>query len=607
MLLAVLWRLYGVYFHMTFDIAFTLLVVLGVVASLIHNRLPADAAMLGALLVLLLGGVVTVPQALAGFANPGLVTVALLYVVAAALRDTGAIYWLSHRLLGQPGSSSSAQARLLFPTALLSAFLNNTTVVAMMIPAVQEWAQRFRLSLSQLLMPLSFAAILGGTCTLIGTSTNLVVDGLWQQRGYTGFSVFELAWVGVPLMLAGSLFMLVFAPRLLRERQSPVAQAENAREYRVEMSVRDHSPLTGKTIQQAGLRNLSHGYLIEIERGTELYTAVGPERTIQAGDVLTFVGAPECALELQRINGLVPAHGGAHKLSLYHHQRCLVEVVIGADFPGLNQTVKDGKFRTRYQAAILSISREGQRLAGKVGETVLRVGDTLLLETGEDFVEQYRYQRDFLLVSPLRDSTPPDFARAPLAIAILVLMVIINLLGWLSVVEAAALAVAGLLLSGCVSVNRARLNVSLNLQVLLVIGAAFGLGTAMESSGAASWLVQNLFGAGLPQPWVALVLVYLVTTLFTEVITNNAAAVLMFPIAMGIAEQLGVSPLPFVFAIMFAASASFMTPLGYQTNLMVMGPGGYRFSDYLRLGVPLSLLAAVVTLGLIPLVWPFYP
>ncbi|MBB3045860.1 di/tricarboxylate transporter [Litorivivens lipolytica] len=590
---------------MSFDIAFTLLVLLGVVTTLIHNRLPADAIMLGALLVLLLTGVVSVPEALAGFANPGLITVALLYVVAAALRDTGAIYWLSHRLLGQPSSRGSAQSRLIFPTAALSAFLNNTTVVAMMIPAVQDWAQRFRLSVSHLLMPLSFAAILGGTCTLIGTSTNLVVDGLWQQRGFEGFPIFELAWVGVPLMLVGALFMAIFAPRLLRERESPVAQAENAREYRVEMTVRDNSPLAGKSIQQAGLRNLSHGYLTDIERDGELFTAVGPERILQTGDVLTFVGAPECARELQRINGLVSTHGKAHKLSLYHHQRRLVEVVIGPEFPALNKSVKEGAFRTRYQAAILSISREGRRLEGKVGETVLAVGDTLLLETSEHFVEQYRFQRDFLLVSPLRDSTPPDFARAPLAAGILLAMVLINLIGWLSVMEAAALAVAALLLSGCVSVESARQNVSVNLQVLMVIAAAFGLGTAMEVSGSADWLVQGLFALGINSPWVALVAVYLVTTVFTEVITNNAAAVLMFPVAMGIAENLGVSPVPFVFAIMFAASASFMTPLGYQTNLMVMGPGGYRFSDYLRLGVPLSILAAVVTLILIPLVWPF--
>ena len=222
---------------------------------------------------------------------------------------------------------------------------------------------------------------------------------------------------------------------------------------------------------------------------------------------------------------------------------------------------------------------------------VLRSGDTLLLETSHAFVEQYQYRRDFMLVSPLQDSTPPDFRKAPVATLILVAMVAINAFG--------------LLATRCVSVNRARMNVSVNLPILVVIGSAFAMGAAMEQSGTAAWIVNALPAQVIESPWLALIVVYLITSVFTEVITNNAAAVLVFPIAINIAEQLGVSPLPFVIAVMFAASASFMTPLGYQTNMMVMGPGGYRFTDYLKIGIPMALLAAVVTLLLIPIVWPF--
>jgi di/tricarboxylate transporter len=590
---------------MTPDMLFTILVVLLVLVALASNRAPPEVVMMAAMVAVLIGGVITPEQALAGFSNPGLATVAVLYVVAAALRDTGAIYWVAHRLLGQPGSVLGSQVRLILPTSLLSAFLNNTTVVAMMIPAVQEWAQRLRLSASQLLLPLSYAAILGGTCTLIGTSTNLVVDGLVQQRGLDGFHIFDLAWVGVPLLLSGSVFLVLFGRRLLPEREGPVEQVEHAREYHVEMLIPEGSPLDGKTIQEAGLRNLSHGYLTDIERGDKLYTAVGPDMQLQSGDQLAFIGAPECARELQRINGLVPAHGGSHKLRLNHHQRRLVEVVLGPEFPGVNKTVKESAFRTRYQAAILSISRGGHRLSGKVGDIVLRTGDTLLLETSDTFVKQYQYRRDFMLVSPLRDSAPPDFAKAPLATGILALMVGINVAGLLSVLEAAFLAAGLLLATGCVTVNRARLNVSINLPVLVVIGAAFGLGTALEASGTAAWIVDALMVESLGSPWLALLVVYLVTGFFTELITNNAAAVLVFPIATGVAEQLGVSPMPFIVAVMFGASASFMTPLGYQTNLMVMGPGGYRFTDYLRIGAPMAVIAAIVTVALIPMVWPF--
>lgn len=591
---------------MTTEIIITTLVLLAVLGALASNRVPAEVAMMGAMIVVLVSGIITPEQALSGFANPGLMTVAVLYVVAAALRDTGAVYWVAHNLLGQPRSVAASQLRLILPTSLLSAFLNNTTVVAMMIPAVQEWAQRMKLSSSQLLLPLSYAAILGGTCTLIGTSTNLVVDGFMQQHGMPGFRIFDVTWVGLPLLLAGSLFLILFGRRLLPVREDLVEQLEHAREYHVEMVIPAGSPLHGKTIQEAGLRNLSQGYLTDIERNDRLYTAVGPDMQLQTGDILSFIGAPECARELQRINGLVPAHGSTHKLRLNHHQRCLVEVVLGPEFPGINKSVKETRFRSHYHAAILSISRGGRRLSGKVGDVILQAGDTLLLETSHDFVDQYRYRRDFMLVSALHDSTPPDFSKAPLAVAILIAMVGFNVLGLASVMEVVMIAAGLMLVTGCVTVNRARMNVSINLPVLVVIGAAFALGTAIEESGTSAWIVNMILGDSIRSPWLALLIIYLITSMFTEVITNNAAAVLVFPIALSVAEQLGANPVPFIVAVMFAASASFMTPLGYQTNLMVMGPGGYRFTDYLRIGLPMALIAMAVTTTVIPLVWSFY-
>ncbi len=590
---------------MTWEMILTAGVMFGVLAALVSNRIQPEVTMMAALVIVLLAGVITPEQALSGFANPGLMTVAALYVVAAALRDTGAIFWIAQKLLGQPRTQNGSILRMVLPTSLLSAFLNNTTVVAMMIPAVQEWGQRLKLPVSHLLLPLSYAAILGGTCTLIGTSTNLVVDGLMQNHGMQGFHIFAVSWVGVPLLIAGSIFLFLFARKLLPAREGLVEQLEHAREYHVEMIIPEGSPLHGKTIQEAGLRNLQYGYLTDIERGDKLHTAVGPDMQLQAGDQLAFIGAPELARELQQINGLAAAHGGSEKLSLNNHQRCLVEVVIGPEFPGIGKSVKASRFRTLYQAAILSISRGGERLRGKVGEVQLQVGDTLLLETSWNFVDQYRYRRDFMLVSPLRNSQPPDFARAPIAIAILISMVLVNALGFASVLEVVMVACGLLLATRCVTVNRARMNVSVNLPVLVVIGAAFALGTAMEESGMATWLVQSILSDSIQSPWLALIIVYLITIFFTELITNNAAAVIVFPIALGVAEQLGVSPLPYIVAVMFAASASFMTPLGYQTNLMVMGPGGYHFTDYLKIGLPMAIIAMTVSTTLIPLVWPF--
>ncbi|GGY09701.1 sodium:sulfate symporter [Litchfieldella qijiaojingensis] len=581
----------------------TLATVAAVLLTLASTRIAPDVILMAALAFLVIIGILTPGEALVGFANPGVMTIAVLYVVAAGLKETGAIQWVAHRLLGQPKQLRQAQLRVLLPAAGLSAFMNNTTVVAMFIPAIQEWAGRLKLPPSKLLLPLSYAAIIGGTCTLIGTSTNLVVDGLLQTEKGVALGMFDLAWVGVPLVLVGGGFLWFFADRLLPNREGVLEQLESAREYSVEVSVEPKGPLAGKTIQEAGLRNLTHGYLADIERDGRLMTAVPPETDLRAGDILIFIGAPECARELRRIHGLKPANGDVHKLDIAHHHRCLVEAVIGPDFAGLNQTVKQSRFRSRYQAVILSISRAGKRLPGKVGAIKLQVGDTLLLETGQEFVEQYRYRKDFLLVSALNDSTPPDFRKAPWALAILGGMVATSALGLLSILEAAFLAGGVMLASRCVTPSKARRYVDLS--VLIVIAASFSLGAAMNKTGAAAQIAQWLMLADDLSPWLALAMVYVMTVVFTELITNNAAAVLMFPIAMAVAEQLGVSFMPFALTIMFAASASFMTPLGYQTNLMVLGPGGYRFTDYLRLGVPLSALVAITALALIPMVWRF--
>ncbi|MBB5322529.1 SLC13 family permease [Marinobacter oulmenensis] len=587
---------------MDWQAALTLLTLAGVLSALSLTRVSADLILMSALALLLITGVLGPVEALAGFGNPGVITIATLYVVASGLKETGAIQWLARKLLGHPTSQHGAQLRMIAPTGLLSGFMNNTAVVAMFIPAIQDWAQRLGIPASRLLLPLSYAAILGGTCTLIGTSTNLVVDGLLQSQQGIQLGLFELAWVGVPLLLVGGAFLVFFAPRLLPDRGGLTEELDLVREYGVEVEVMP-GPLEGRTIAQAGLRALSYGYLTEINRGGRLITAVEPDRTLQAGDRLYFVGAPECASELRRIHGLKPANGSVHKLEMENHQRCLVEVVLGPEFPALGMTIRDSRFRTRFNAVILSVSREGRRVPGKLGDITFKMGDTLLLEASHQFEEQYRFRRDFLLVSALNDSTPPDFRKAPRALAILAVMVLLSATGILSIMEAAFLAAGAMIVSGCLTASRARRSV--DLPVLVIIAASFALGNAMTDTGAAEWIADGLLGMGPLTPWLALIMIYGLTTLFTELITNNAAAVLMFPIALAVSEQLGVSFLPYAVAVMFAASASFITPLGYQTNLMVYGPGRYRFTDYMRLGIPLSLLVACVALALIPVFWPF--
>ncbi|WP_460682319.1 SLC13 family permease [Nesterenkonia populi] len=588
---------------MSVEAVLTIFTVVCVLTSLAATRIAPDVVLMTAVAFLIVFGIISPADALSGFGNTGVLTIAVLYFVAAGLKESGAIQWMAHRLLGQPKGTRQAQLRVLGPTAGLSAFMNNTAVIAMFIPAVQEWAQRLRIAPSKLMIPLSYACIMGGTCTIIGTSTNLVIVGLLESEEDIQLAIFSPALIGVPLVIVGTVYLFLFADKLLPDRQGALEQLESAREYSVEAMVDSGGPVAGKTIAAAGLRNLAHGYLAEIERDGELMTAVSPDTVLRAGDSLVFIGSPECAQEIRRVHGLAPAEGDVHKLDVAHSRRRLVEAIVSADFDSLGRTVRESRFRSRYQAVILSISRQGERLSGKIGDIDFRVGDTLLLEASDDFVSQYRHRKDFMLVSALSESSPPDFRKAPWALSILAVMVTVSALGLITILEAALLAALAMLATRCVPIGKARREIDLS--VLVVIAASFALGAAMTQTGAAQQVAEWLLFSDDLAPWLALALVYALTVAFTELITNNGAAVLMFPIAVAVAEQLDVSFMPFVIAIMFAASASFLTPLGYQTNLMVLGPGGYKFTDYLKIGAPMSLLAGTVVVGLVPLVWNF--
>ena len=589
---------------MTPDGWITLAILGFTVALLASSRVPADLTFGLALTLLILTGVLAPAEALEGLGNPGLVTVGVLYVVVSGLVETGAAYAIGARLLGRPSSEHRARIRLMLPVSVVSAFLNNTPVVAMMVPVVEDWARRIRVPVSKLMIPLSYAAILGGTCTLIGTSTNLVVNGLVLETtdlGSIGF--FQIGALGLPALVVGTTFVVLFGRWLLPDRQAPFATPASGREYTIELMLEASSPLVGKTVEEAGLRNLPGAFLVEIERADTILPAVAPTEQLQAEDRLLFAGAVDSMAELMRVRGLVPVPDQLDKLSVPRPERSLVEVVVSDSSPVVRRTIRDARFRTVYDAVVLAVARDGQRLSGKVGDVTLRAGDTLLLETRPTFVAQYKSSRDFLLVGEVRGSAVPRHDRAWVALLVLAAMVGSAALGVLSMLEAALVAAGLMLITRCTTGSDAR--ASIDWSVLIVIGAALGLGSAMESSGAALRIAEAWLGLAGENPWIALAAVYLLTSVFTELITNNAAAVLVFPIAQATAAGLGVSLWPFVGVIMIAASASFATPIGYQTNLMVYGPGGYRFGDYVRIGLPLNLLIGIVTVLLAPLVWPF--
>ena len=589
---------------MPLDAWIALSVVIAVFPLMAFTRIGPDMVLLGALILLLTLGVIDSGAALAGFSNSGLFTVAFLYVLVASIRETGGIDLIIRFVLGRPRTQAGARVRLLLPVAALSGFLNNTPVVATYIPAVLSWSRRLQIPSHRLLMPLSFASILGGTITLFGTSTNLVVHGLLVDRyPALAMGLFDIALVGIPVAVVGLAYLLFIGHRLLPQRRDATQAFENPREYTIEMEVDPGGPLVDKTVEEAGLRHLQELFLVEIERDGNIVSVVGPGERLKAGDRLVFAGTSAAAVELQQIRGLVPSHHDGSSLEKDFKERRLVEAVVSDQCQFVGQRIRDGHFRTLYGAAVLAVCRGGERVAGNLGQVRLQPSDVLLLEARPPFIERHRQSRDFLLISQLNGAARPIHEKAWLAWSILLGVVALATFGVMSMMNAAMLGALLVLVTGCCTVGAAKRG--MDTQVLLTIAASFGLGAALESSGAAGTLAGMALNLADGNPWLLLLGTYVLVALLTELVTNNAAAVIVFPVVMASAESLGVSPMPYVVAVMFAASASFLTPIGYQTNLMVYGPGGYRFGDYLRVGGLLNLLVAATAVPLIPLFWPF--
>lgn len=601
---------------MTWEAWAALALVISILYALARNLADPDVVLLGAVAV-----VITLAQfserfpgatQVAGIlGNEGLLTVGMLFVVSAGLTETGALRLLTERLFGRPVSTRSAQMRLMAPVVGISAFLNNTPVVAMFIPVVREWCRRTNLSPSQLFIPLSYAAVLGGACTLIGTSTNLLVQGLLIEAQKSNpaietFGMFTLTPVGVPVALAGVVFIVAFGTRLLPNRRQASTNHINPREYSVEMVVEPGSPIDGVTIEEAGLRNLPGLFLAAIERAGLRRVAVPGDEQLRGNDLLTFVGVVDSVVDLQRFRGLVPATDQLTKLSPPRHARFLAEAVVSPESPIVGQTIRDGRFRTRYEAVILSVRRNGEALKQRIGDIELQPGDTLLLETTRRFLRQHRNSRDFFLVSGIPDSQAPRHHKAWIALAILAVMVAVvaaEAFTNVSIFHASLLAAGAMGLTGCLSAEQARRSVDWG--TLVAIGAALVIGRAMESSGLASVVAAVVVDGLRPLgPTAVLAGIYVLTLVFTELVTNNAAAALAFPIAFAAAQSMGVPFMPFAIVIAIAASCGFATPLGYQTHLMVYGAGGYRFGDYVRIGVPLDILVMVVAIAVTSALFP---
>ncbi len=590
----------GLDFHAWLTVA----VVVVLFGALAWERLSPAVLLVIAVAVLFASGVLTLGESLAGFVNQAVLTVAALFIVAGALRTTGAIRWLASWVLGRPHGAFVAQARLTGIAAGLSAFINNTPVVAMLTAAVEDWCRSSGVSASKLLIPLSYATILGGMCTLIGTSTNLIVLGLMQQHGgLPHLHMFDPLRIGLPAVVVGLAYLLTAGRWLLpARRRTALEQAGETEAYVLQMEVTPDGPLDGCSVREAGLRKLSGAYLIEVKHQGVTLPAVSPDTVLAGGDRLVFVGTAAGLQELRQMAGVDYGVEQGFAITI-GDDRHFVEVVLSRFSPVLGGTLRDADFRARYGAVVVAINRRGRQLLGTPGTVVLQAGDTLLLETTPQFARRYGQSHEFAMVNPV-DATPAVQPRkAIIALGVLAAMVVANAVFGVNILLSAALAALAVWLSGCMRWREACRAVDIPL--IVTIACALAIGIALSKTGVARAVAGLLMQWGGGDPFLTLALVYVLTVGFTELLTNNAAAVLAFPIGLAASHQLGTSPMPFIMVVMIGASASFITPIGYQTNMMVYGPGGYRFMDYVRVGTPLSILVGVVVLLVTPHVWPF--
>lgn len=583
--------------ELTWQSYYTLIVLGVMVWGLVRGVARTHLVLLGSLGLLLVANVIGPMEAFAGLANPAVVAIGALFVVAAGVDRTGAIAFLDPWLRPRSSRVGPAVARIMAPTALLSGVLNNTPIVAVLLPRIQAWAREGGPPSAKLLIPLSTAAIVGGWLTLIGTSTNIVVHGLLQAEGLPGFGFFTLSVVGVPAVLIVTAYYALIGHRLLPQGggQSEVTETQN---YLFELRVTEDALFDGQSVEAAGFRTLGDAFLARIHRdGREL--AVTPDVSVIVGDTLVFVGgvsAYDVLLArsgLQRVTSVVTEG----EVSVF----ALVEAVVapGSDLDG--KTLRDIGFREQFGGVVVAIRRGPQDIDGGLGRTPLRGGDLLLVEGPAALVDRLRARSGaFALVAPLRQSRPKT-SRAPAALAIGASVILIAATGVAPLATAAFAGALGMIVTGCL--RGGDLLQAVDVPVLLVIAAALGIGAAVETTGLAAVAAQGI-GTVLPYGAVAtLAVVYAVTNGLAELVTNKAAAVLMLPVALDVASALDVNWVPFAVAVTIASAASFLSPIGYQTNLMVMGAGGYRFSDFTRAGLPVSALVMSVTVISCSLFW----
>lgn len=591
---------------MTLEMLFVLVMIIIMLMLLLFEVIRADFVVFLFLVIFLMTNMISTEDALSGFSNEGLMTILLLFIVASAIEKHGVIEGVIYKLLGDNTSPRMALLKLLPPVGVSSGFLNNTPIVLALTPVIKDWALKRGFSPSKFLIPLSYITIIGGTLTLIGTSTNLIIHGLLISDGKEGYSFFQLAPVGIFILIVGLIYLVTIGYKLLPTHLGATEKIESeTKEFLAEAEIGEDFEYSNHSVLDVTKHALKGIYIIEIIRDKRPLPEVNAYTYVEAGDRIIFSATLESIGDIKDVKGLTLRTGSELTLDdLQTDDTVLIEAVVSHRSILVGKTLKSSQFKTRYQAGVIAIHRNNKRINSKVGDIVLKPGDTLLLLAHESFLDVNRYSDDFYIVTNL---TPPDKfirnKRQGLGVLLLLgVMISFVVLGILSMLK--AMLVMVVILSLLKLITPRDVVTSVQFDVILLIGSAFGVGKAITNSGLASFVAEHIVDFAKPLGIVALLTaLYIITNIFTELITNSAAAVIMYPIAIEVAEMMNVHYIGMVIAVTIAASSSFITPIGYQTNLIVYGPGGYKFTDYIKVGVPLSIITMIISVITIYFLW----
>lgn len=581
----------------------TIVTVLSMFAVMLLTKLRADLVFLGAISILFVTGVLDAKEAFSGFSSTSVVVIGVLFVVVSGLTHTGVLQWIVKHLLGQPDSYSKAVVRLMLPVAGLSSFLSNTTVVALFVGIVKMWSKKLGVSPSKLLIPLSYASGMGGVCTLIGTPPNLIISGLYADATGSTMNVLATTIPGLFCLFVGVLSVIAMR-KLLPDRQAPEAAFESTSEYTVELMVPSDNPYIGKTLEEAGLNNVRGGNLIEIVHYDSFVGPADGDELVMGGDRLIFSGQIDDILDLKRSHGLVNADHHVFTLSEIDSSRQLRTAFVTFDSSLIGKKIGNTSFEKDYGLVLVAVARRGKRIEESPREVTLRAGDTLLLDCPPKLkIDTSNLSSKLHFFDS--DQVPNIGKKTLISTTVMIAMVVLSALNIIPLLQSAFLAAMAMLIFRCCNVDQAMK--AINWDILMVFAGSVVLGLAIQKTGIAERLAYGILDVCGDNPIVVMVAICFVGTFITEFISNTAAGAMFFPIMCQAAEKLGYDPFPFLIALMISVSSSFATPIGSPTHMLVYGPGGYRFSDFMRIGLLMNIIILAANIFIVNLIYPLTP